>query len=264
MSSDGEQIRSPRRPVAWIGFEDAEPAPRPPLSPRRIVEAALRVVDEHGLTALSIRQLGTELGVTPMAIYGHFVNKEQLLDRMLDFVLGEVDLEPAGDDPLDAVRAIVTSVGQVFQRHPGMARIYSGSVRIGPNGLRTLDVLLGHLLTVGLPEEEAARTLLALYTYTMGHHQIGRVLPLEGFDPSTNGTDGFLGALAPDQVPYVAVAGRHLFGGSSRADRFETGLDLLFGGLRGRLGELANPTVAGMERNLEAVRSLAGDTPVGQ
>jgi len=233
VSNAGEGPRgSSRRATTWIGFDDG-PAPRPPLTPRRIVEAALHVVDENGLESLTIRQLGPELGVTPMAIYGHFANKEQLLDCMLDFVLGEVDLEPPDADPLDAVLSIVADVDRVLIGHQGIARVYGGSVRIGPNGLRVLDSVLGHLLRAGLDPPTASMALLALYTYTMGHHQIGRVLPVEGGEGE--GPMGFLSALPPDQVPNVVHAGAHFFAAGSRAQRFRMGLDLLIAGLRGRV-----------------------------
>ncbi|MEO6121629.1 MAG: TetR/AcrR family transcriptional regulator C-terminal domain-containing protein [Acidimicrobiales bacterium] len=218
--------RPPARPAGWIGYEAGD-EPRVPLTSRRIVETAVAQVDEHGLAALSIRPLAAALGVTPMAIYGHVSGKEHLLDLMLDLVLGEVDLEVAepaseGADPLLQARVLIVRVSRVFERHRGMARIYGGSVVIGPNGLKVIDAVMGHLLAAGFDPQEAAAAFMALYTFTMGHHQIGGVA----------GPEHALTALAPDQVPHVTAAGRHLFAGASRAERFEHGLDLMLAGLR--------------------------------
>ncbi len=40
-----------------------------PISRELILEAALRLVDEHGMEALSMQRLAAEFGVDPMAIY---------------------------------------------------------------------------------------------------------------------------------------------------------------------------------------------------
>jgi AcrR family transcriptional regulator len=53
---------------------------RQPLSRRRMLEAAVRFVDREGLEALSMRKLGSELGVEAMSLYHHVPNKGALLD----------------------------------------------------------------------------------------------------------------------------------------------------------------------------------------
>lgn len=229
MGGAGGRRRASRH-GGWVGYEEAAPEARAPLTRRRVVETAVALVDRHGLAALSIRQLAAELGVTPMAIYGHVASKEHLLDLMLDLVLGEVELSVAGRprrrrDPLRAVRAVVVQFSEVFERHPGMARIYGGTVRVGPNGLRAIDAVLSHLLAAGLEPEDAAAAFLALYTFTVGHHQIGGVAA----------AGDVLAQLPAEQVPHAAAAGPLLFTGPSRSERFEHGLDLLLDGLRASL-----------------------------
>lgn len=216
-----------RRPAGgWIDDEADDAPVRALLSRRRVVAAAIAFVDTAGLDALSIRRLASELGVTPMAIYGHVSSKEELLDLMLDLVLGEVELTGAPRPPLAAARAVIVRVNEVLERHGGVARVYAGSVRIGPNGVRIVDVLLGHLVRAGLEPRAAAATFLALFTFTMGHHQMGRAA----------GDDESRAALAgPGLSPPAAAAAAQLFAGSSRARRFEDGLDLLFDGIRARL-----------------------------
>ena len=50
-----------------------------PLTRRRILRAALRLIDRDGLDRLSMRKLGAALGVEGMALYRHVGNKQQLL-----------------------------------------------------------------------------------------------------------------------------------------------------------------------------------------
>jgi len=63
-------------------------SPRAPLSRERILSAALSVADRDGLPALSMRRLGAALGVEAMSLYGHVRDKGDLLDGLVDHVVG--------------------------------------------------------------------------------------------------------------------------------------------------------------------------------
>ena len=65
------------------------------LNRDRVLRAAVALADEAGIEALSMRKLAEELGVVPMALYKHVAGKEELLDGMVDIVIGEVG-PPAG------------------------------------------------------------------------------------------------------------------------------------------------------------------------
>src|SRR3954468_4373196 len=78
---------------------------RKPLSRERIVAAALEVVDEQGIEALSMRKLGQTLGYEAMSLYNHVANKDDLLDGILDLVLAEMD----PPDPEGGIAAIRSS-----------------------------------------------------------------------------------------------------------------------------------------------------------
>ena len=75
---------------------------RKPLSRERILAAALELVDEQGIDALSMRKLGQSLGYEAMSLYNHVANKDDLLDGILDLVLAEMEPpDPAGGLPRD-------------------------------------------------------------------------------------------------------------------------------------------------------------------
>ncbi|MGH3784249.1 MAG: TetR/AcrR family transcriptional regulator, partial [Pseudonocardiaceae bacterium] len=77
----------------WVGKDPSQDeTPRPALTRAAVVRTALRLVDEHGLPALTMRALATELQVSPMALYNHVRDKDDLIDLMVDLMLGEVDL----------------------------------------------------------------------------------------------------------------------------------------------------------------------------
>ena len=78
---------------------------RTPLTRDRILRAAIRLADRRGLDALSMRKLATTLKVEAMSLYNHVANKDELLDGMVDEVIGEITLPVAGGDWRAAMRA---------------------------------------------------------------------------------------------------------------------------------------------------------------
>jgi TetR/AcrR family transcriptional regulator, tetracycline repressor protein len=66
-----------------------EPPARTPLTRERIVRAALALVDEAGLGALTMRRLGAELGVEAMSLYKHVAGKEAILDGIRELLIAE-------------------------------------------------------------------------------------------------------------------------------------------------------------------------------
>ncbi len=93
-------------------------ADRPPLSRARVLEAALELIDEHGLDALSMRKLGAALQVEAMSLYNHVSSKEDLLTGVADLLLEMVEIPSAGGDWRVAVRQLCNAVRQVGVAHP--------------------------------------------------------------------------------------------------------------------------------------------------
>ena len=69
---------------------------RTPLTRDRVLRAAIALADETGLEAVTMRRLGQELGVEAMSLYNHVANKDDLLDGIVDLVLGDIEIPPSG------------------------------------------------------------------------------------------------------------------------------------------------------------------------
>jgi TetR/AcrR family transcriptional regulator, tetracycline repressor protein len=91
---------------------------RAPLTRERIVATALELIDADGLDALSMRRLGSALGVEAMSLYHHVANKDDVLDGVLEQILLEVQLPPDEGTWQDQVRALVRAWRVVAERHP--------------------------------------------------------------------------------------------------------------------------------------------------
>ncbi|MFG2514723.1 TetR family transcriptional regulator [Streptomyces sp. NPDC048584] len=96
---------------------------RTPLSKERVLDAAVALADEGGVDALSMRRIAQELGVVPMALYKHVANKNELLDGMIDALVGEIDPPAADADWKTVVRLRVLSARRMLLRHPWASRV---------------------------------------------------------------------------------------------------------------------------------------------
>lgn len=240
MATEGQTAGQGTGP-RWLGSDPVADDNRPPLTRRRVVEAALRLVDQHGADALTFRKLATELGTSPMAPYSYVRNKEELLDLMLDLVLGEIDLSaPRGSDWVGRLRAMFRSYHLVLTAHPGIASVYRERVKIGPNGLRAIDHALSVLREAGFTRAGTVNAFFALFNYTIGFEQIGEVDPAdEGLTHDDDQGDvhqivrAFFSALSPDEIPNIVALAPYLTG-PKRGRRFEHGLDLILAGLQAK------------------------------
>src|SRR5215831_13555643 len=126
---------------------------RKPLSRERILAAALELVDEQGIDALSMRKLGQALGgYEAMSLYNHVANKDDLLDGILDLVLAEMEPpDPAGG--LAAIRSSSLSAHEALRKHPWAASLLMDPARIRPARLEFMDALLGALREAGFSAE---------------------------------------------------------------------------------------------------------------
>lgn len=115
--------------MAQPGLERAR---RTPLDRRRILQAALALIDEHGLAELSMRRLGADLGVQAMSLYRHLPSKQAVVEGVRDLIFEELAaLRPAApaDEPWDAALvAMATAFRAVCRRHPHALSLFATDV----------------------------------------------------------------------------------------------------------------------------------------
>lgn len=108
-----------------------------------MLRAAVALADEGGIELLSMRRLAEELGVVPMALYKHVANKDQLLDGMIDVVVGEIDPPVAGAGWKSAVRERILSARRALLRHPWASRVMESKPNPTPVVLAYMDSMIG-------------------------------------------------------------------------------------------------------------------------
>jgi AcrR family transcriptional regulator len=140
---------------------------RKPLSRDRILAAALELVDEQGIDALSMRKLGQSLGYEAMSLYNHVANKDDLLDGILDLVLVEME-PPEADGGLPGIRAAALSAHEALKRHPWAANMLMAPSRIRPARIQYMEALLAALRGAGLSAETTYHAYHVLDAHIVG------------------------------------------------------------------------------------------------
>jgi AcrR family transcriptional regulator len=140
----------------------------PALSRAEIVDAAIAVADAEGSDAVSMRRIAQVLRVGTMSLYWHVANKDQLLDLMLDALIGEIEVpEPSGDWQAD-LRAEALNERVTLLRHLWVMDFLGGRPPLGPNTLLHLDRALALLDGLGLDVATAMNILGTVQTYVLG------------------------------------------------------------------------------------------------
>lgn len=143
-------------------------APKPKLDKATIIDTAYAFVDQHGLDALSMRKLASELNVKAMSLYNHVENKDEVLDLLVERLVSEFELPQQGVPWQTAMKQRATSMHAVLMKHPWGTMPLVSRVNIGPIFLRFFDRSIACLKDSGFSYEEADRVIVALNGYIYG------------------------------------------------------------------------------------------------
>jgi len=139
-----------------------------PLKRERVLDAALVVAEREGLERLSMRLVAAELGVSPMGLYRHVTSKDDLLDGLVERLLGELEL-PEDSSPWDErLRILATEVRALAQRRPELFGLLLRRRAVGEDATRARQVALRALRDAGLDSKAAERMERLLSTVVMG------------------------------------------------------------------------------------------------
>jgi AcrR family transcriptional regulator len=169
MPSDAAQTRPPAAPP---------PAGRPALTREQVLVAALEIIDQDGVEALTMRRLGQALDRNPMGIYRHAADKDALLDGVVEHVLSA--LVVFGDPGVDwetALRRTAQAFRRIALAHPNavpllVTRSVTGPLALRPLGtLRLLEELLEVFIGAGFDPHGALHATRLFTGFLYGHLQ---------------------------------------------------------------------------------------------
>ena len=150
---------------------EREKQARLPLTRDRILTTAVAFADREGVDSLSMRRLAQELDVVPMALYKHLANKGEMLDAMLDVVVGEIDPARTDTDWKTAVRDRILSARRALVRHPWASRVMESRTLPTPVVMAYMDSMIAMFIAGGFTIDLTHHVLHAMGSRLMGFSQ---------------------------------------------------------------------------------------------
>jgi AcrR family transcriptional regulator len=145
-------------------------ADRPPLSRERIAQVALEITAQDGLSALSMRKLGSELGVEAMSLYHYVASKDDLLDLMVDRLYDEIKLP--SDLPADQWEQTfgqsLRSFYDLLLDHAAALELFTQRPASTTNAFRTLYWVYSRFQMIGLGPREASLAYRYAVSFVVG------------------------------------------------------------------------------------------------
>jgi AcrR family transcriptional regulator len=190
-------------------------------------------MDEQGPDALTMRRLAGALGASPMSLYRHVADKDDLLDQVLDTVVGRFQAPAPSDAGWERqVAEFFEALRRLLVDHPGVASLVADRAPGSGAWFRLADQALGLMRAGGFEGEDAVGAFTALLLYTLGFVMWER--PLAGRMTSEEWDRRRLArllTLSPDELPNV-VELAPLLVTRATPEQFGWGLDRLIAGLR--------------------------------
>jgi AcrR family transcriptional regulator len=150
------------------------------LDRRRVLGAAVEFIDEHGIDALTMRRLGSHLGVEAMAIYRHVPSREMLLDGVVETVVDELYGDPdvhmeASHGWQDYLHRLAHGVRRIALAHPAVFPLVATRPPAAPwirpplRSLRWVESFLSALTEHGFSDGMAVSAYRAYTSFLLGH-----------------------------------------------------------------------------------------------
>ncbi|MFI6285558.1 TetR/AcrR family transcriptional regulator [Streptomyces sp. NPDC051018] len=173
MVNDVDRAKRPARISVWLaprterGRRSAQPSG---LDRRKIIDAAVRLLDAEGSAKFSMRRLAAELDVTAMSVYWYVDTKDELLELALDSVYGTIrlpDVSPEGEWR-EQLRALAREYRTVLVRHPWVSALIGNFLNIGPHSMAFSFAVQQVMRNTGLPPEGQMGGLAAVFQFVYG------------------------------------------------------------------------------------------------
>ena len=210
-------------------------SPREPLSRARVVEHTLATASAHGLEAVTIRRLATDLGVTPMALYWHFATKDDLLASAADRLLDAVVLPERTADWGEDLRALINALVTATRPHPQVAPLVTRQFLVHPVGLDLSERALADLDRAGFDPDQASALAVQVLRSTIAMVTAEQVVVNGRTDEeraeALRAKRARLATLPPDRYPTL-VSHAHAIAGCDAPTYLDASVDLIVAGIR--------------------------------
>lgn len=206
------------------------PSGRPAIPIDRILTAALRIADEEGAQALTMRRLANDLKSSTAMLYRHFESRADLVLQVVDCVFHEAELSVSPSPQIDwreACRALARRMFAILGQHPGVAELLLETTPNGPHAMVQRERGLAMMLDSGFAPPLAARAYATLARFVLGFAiQLGGQSATSGEEAAQS---AIFHGLEPAAFPTTFALADQL--PVPIEEEFSFGLDLMIAGL---------------------------------
>jgi AcrR family transcriptional regulator len=204
---------------------------RPPrLSREQVVAAARTVVERDGIEALTMRRVASELSSSPMSLYRHVQDKDELLVLLLDQLAAELPRPRLPRQPRPRLGAACRAMRDGLAQHPWVVDVLAGGELISPSILWLIEEIVAAFVACGLSHAQAADGYRAVWQFTVGELIIRRGLDRVAALGRTPYVIKVLTGVDPVQLPTLAALAPHWAPARER-DSYDIGISALLDGL---------------------------------
>ncbi|MET3803892.1 AcrR family transcriptional regulator [Nakamurella sp. UYEF19] len=237
------ETRSRRAPSRSGGTRAERAGTTGELTREAVIEVALSLADVEGLANVTIRRLAQHFRVTPMALYWHVKNKDELLDAMGDQVFAGLQVPGTDDEPWDATyRTLLDVLLQCLRAHPGAVELAGLRVLHNEKGLdlteRALSLLRGAGLSVQASADVARTSLQTMMMLVSVQPGVERGAPQSEWDALMAEKSATLAALPTERYPNLVECAVALIDCEDENVYYDSGVDLFLDGVRAQVAAL--------------------------
>jgi TetR/AcrR family tetracycline transcriptional repressor len=201
------------------------------LSRERIVDAALRVMDEEGLEGVSMRRVAREVGVEAMSLYHHVRDKDDLLQGICGRVMSSYEFPDEKGSWVERAKAGARAWRRLLQQHPDVMRLFAvthGPSPMSAESLHPTEFALRLLKESGLSDRDSVQAFHMFGGYIQGF------VMMEGGSIKPDRAVADVAEIDADSFPTIAAVSTH-WGDCDPDQQFEFGLDVLIRGLQAKV-----------------------------
>lgn len=197
------------------------------LTREEVLAAAVKIVDDEGLEALSMRRLGQALGVEAMSLYRHVANKEDLLNGIHGALLATVKRPARRGTWQTRTSALAHALRDMLRAHPRALVLFGTRAAVSPSSILLFEEALEIVAETGLSVDERLHVVHGLLAYVVGS-------ALWHFTPGDASEGVAYAALPSAQFPRLREVAPRLAHWDVEAE-FELGLDAFLTGVAARV-----------------------------
>ncbi|MFI2282114.1 TetR/AcrR family transcriptional regulator [Nocardia beijingensis] len=200
------------------------------ISRAEILAAADSVIEAEGVAKLTMRRLATELGCTPMALYHHVRDKEDLLRLLLNEYADQVVWPDLPEEPRERVRVAARAMRDVLAARPWIVEILAADDLLGVSALWVSESIVDGFVAGGLPLDRAAQAYRVIWHYTAGDLIVRARSARRAAENRPTFRAQVFAELDAETYPRLAALGSDYLSLAAR-DTYDLGLDALIDGL---------------------------------